>query len=122
MTVNGFQAATAIARGADWSFRIFVVRFGSEVYRLIYAAKDLNAEVDAMFRGSMESFRRLSSTEAAVKPLRIRLVRAGEGDTVDTFARRMQVADRAQERFRVLNGLGPEEQPRGGELVKIVSE
>jgi predicted Zn-dependent protease len=122
VTVNGFQAATAIARGSDWSFRIFVVRFGSEVYRLIYAAKELNGEIDAMFRTSMESFRRLSSAEAAVKPLRIRLLRAGEGDGVDTFARRMQVTDRADERFRVLNGLGPDEQPRGGELVKIITE
>ncbi len=72
VTINGFQAATAVARGSDWSFRIFVVRFGSEVYRVIYAARDLNAEVDASFRASMETFRRLTSAEAAVKPLRIR--------------------------------------------------
>ncbi|KAF0120104.1 MAG: peptidase M48 protein [Xanthobacteraceae bacterium] len=52
VTVNGFQAATAVARGSDWSFRIFVVRFGSEVYRIIYAARDLNGEVDASFRTS----------------------------------------------------------------------
>ncbi len=122
VTVNGFQAATALARGPDWSFRIFVVRFGGEVYRLIYAARDLNAEVDQMFRSSMESFRRLTPAEAAVRQVRIRMVRAGEGDTVDSFVSRMQVADRADERFRVLNGLGPGEQPRGGELVKIIQE
>jgi predicted Zn-dependent protease len=122
VTVNGFQGATAVARGSDWSFRIMVVRFGSEVYRLIYAARDLNGEVDAAFRASMNSFRRLTSEEAAIRPLRIRVIRAGEGDTAETFARRMQVSDRAEERFRALNGLAAEEQPRGGELVKIVAE
>jgi predicted Zn-dependent protease len=122
VTVNGFQAATAVARGSDWSFRIFVVRFGSEVYRIIYAARDLNGEVDASFRASMETFRRLTAAEAAVKPIRVRTIRAGEGDTVLTFARRMQVPDRAEERFRVLNGLSDGEQPRGGELVKYVAE
>ncbi|WP_296576250.1 M48 family metalloprotease [Phreatobacter sp.] len=122
VTINGFQAATAVARGSDWSFRIFVVRFGSEVYRIIYAARELNGEVDGSFRASMESFRRLTSAEAAVKPARVKTLRAGEGDTVLTFARRMQVPDRADERFRVLNGLGDGEQPRGGELVKIVTE
>lgn len=122
VTVNGFQGATAVARGSDWSFRIMVVRFGSEVYRLIYAARDLNGEVDASFRASMNSFRRLTSEEAAIRPLRIRVIRAGEGDTAETFARRMQVPDRAEERFRALNGLAAEEQPRGGELVKIVAE
>ncbi len=122
VTINGFQAATAVARGSDWSFRIFVVRFGSEVYRIIYAARDLNAEVDGSFRASMETFRRLTSAEAAVKPARVRTLRAGEGDTVLTFARKMQVPDRAEERFRVLNGLGDGEQPRGGELVKVIAE
>lgn len=122
VSVNGFQGATAVARGSDWSFRIFVVRFGSEVYRIIYAARDLNGEVDGTFRASMESFRRLTAAEAAVKPARIRLLRAGEGDTVDVFARRMMVPDRADERFRVLNGLASDEQPRGGELVKIIGE
>lgn len=122
VAINGFQGATAVARGADWSFRIFVVRFGTEVYRIIYAAREMNGEVDAAFRASMESFRRLTATEAAIKPLRIRLVRAGEGDTVETFLRRMPEQDRAAERFRVLNGLGEGAQPRGGELVKIIAE
>lgn len=122
VTINGFQAATAVARGSDWSFRIFVVRFGSEVYRIIYAARELNGEVDGSFRASMETFRRLTSAEAAVKPLRIRTPRAGEGDTVLTFARKMQVPDRPEERFRVLNGLADGEQPRGGELVKVIAE
>ena len=39
-TVNGFQVATATAHGDQWSFRLFAVRFGSDVYRFIFAAKN----------------------------------------------------------------------------------
>ena len=39
-TVNGFPAATATANGDEWSFRLFAVRFGSDVYRFIFAAKN----------------------------------------------------------------------------------
>ena len=39
ITVNGFKAATATAQGEPWSFRLYAVRFGSEVYRFIFAAK-----------------------------------------------------------------------------------
>ena len=39
LTLNGFPAATATAKGDQWAFRLYVVRFGSEVYRFIFAAK-----------------------------------------------------------------------------------
>ena len=42
-TVNGFPAATATAKGEQWSFRLFAVRFGSDVYRFIFAAKNMTA-------------------------------------------------------------------------------
>ena len=41
--VNGFPAATATASGDQWSFRLFAVRFGSDVYRFIFAAKNRTA-------------------------------------------------------------------------------
>ena len=52
-TVNGFPAATATASGDEWSFRLFAVRFGSDVYRFIFAAKDRTAQVDRSFRESI---------------------------------------------------------------------
>lgn len=121
-STNGFTTATAIARGSDWSFRVYLVRFGSEVYRVIFAARDLNAETDQSFRESMNTFRRLTSEESAIRPRRIRLARTGEGDTVSVMARRMQPTDRAEERFRAINGLGDGEEPRGGNLVKLIGE
>ena len=107
-TVNGFPAATATAKGEQWSFRLFAVRFGSDVYRFIFATKNMTPAVDRSFRESIASFRRMSLKESQeVRPLRLKVVKVGRHDTVASLARRMAVSDRALERFRVLNGLGP---------------
>ena len=120
-TVNGFPAATATATGDQWSFRLFAVRFGSDVYRFIFAAKDRTAQVDRSFRESIATFRRISLKESEqVHPLRLKIVTVGANDTVETLARRMAIADHALGRFRVLNGLGPQAQVKPGAKVKIV--
>jgi predicted Zn-dependent protease len=120
-TVNGFPAATATATGDQWSFRLFAVRFGSDVYRFIFAAKDRTAQVDRSFRESIATFRRMSLKESEqVHPLRLKIVTVGANDTVETLARRMAIADHALDRFRVLNGLGPQAQVKPGTKVKIV--
>ncbi|MGA2565305.1 MAG: M48 family metalloprotease [Pseudolabrys sp.] len=120
-TVNGFPAATATATGDQWSFRLFAVRFGSDVYRFIFAAKDRTAQVDRSFRESIATFRRISLKESEqVHPLRLKIVTVGANDTVETLARRMAIADHALDRFRVLNGLGPQAQVKPGAKVKIV--
>jgi predicted Zn-dependent protease len=122
-TVNGFPAATAVARGRDWSFRLFAVRFGSDVYRFIFAAKLLTIESDRAFRESVLSFRRMSLQEAEqVRPLRLQIVTVGPQDSVHSLARRMAVADHKLERFRVLNGLGDKDRVKAGDLVKLVVE
>ena len=121
--VNGFPAATASAHGDQWSFRLYAVRVNTEVYRFIYAAKARTPESDRAFRDSVATFRQLSPAEAAkAKPLRIRIVTVGPNDTVERLASRMALIDRQVERFRVLNGLGPADQLRVGEQVKIVVE
>ncbi len=106
-TLNGFPAATATATGKDWSFRLFVVRFGSDVYRFIFAAKHMTPQIDATFKQSIDTFRRMSLKEAAeVKPLHLKIVSVGPHDTVASLARRMALPDHRVERFRMLNGLG----------------
>lgn len=122
-TVNGFPAATAVARGRDWSFRLFAIRFGSDVYRFIFAAKLLTVEADQSFRQSVLSFRRMSLQEAEqITPLRIQVVSVGPHDTVQSLARRMAVPDRKLERFLVLNGLTARDRLKAGDLVKLVVE
>ena len=122
-TINGFPGATAAARGENWSFRLYAVRFGSDVYRFIFAAKEMTPEAANAFEKSIATFRRLSLAEIkAATPLRLSIRTVQAGDTVERLARGMPVPDRPVERFRVLNGLGPKEQPKPGDLVKVVVE
>ena len=75
VTIGGFPAATALARGDQWAFRLYVVRFGSDVYRFIFATKQMTPATDRSFRDAVNSFRRMTIAEAgATKPLRIRIV------------------------------------------------
>jgi predicted Zn-dependent protease len=121
--VSGFPAATATATGDQWTFRLYVIRFGSEVYRIIFAAKNRTEAVDRAFRDSINSFRRMTVAEMqSARPLRLKVVEVRPGDTVERLARRMAVSDRAVERFRVLNGLAANEKPRPGDRIKIVVE
>jgi predicted Zn-dependent protease len=121
--VSGFPAATATAKGDQWTFRLYVVRFGSEVYRVIFAAKNRTEAVDRSFRDSINTFRRMTVSEmASARPLRIKVVPVARGDTVERLARRMAVSDHQVERFRVLNGLGPHDKVRPGGMVKVVVE
>ncbi len=119
-TVNGFPAATATAKGDEWSFRLFAVRFGSDVYRFIFAAKNRTAQVDRSFRELIATFRRMSLKESEqIHPLRLKIVTVGAHDTVETLARRMASSDHALDRFRVLNGLGAHDGVKPGAKVKI---
>jgi predicted Zn-dependent protease len=121
-TINGFRAATASATGEAWSFRLFAVRFGSDVYRFIFAAKNKTAAADRSFRESVGTFRRMSLQESAqVHPLRLKIVTVGAHDTVETLARHM-ATDRPAERFRVINGLAANDRVKPGDKVKVVVE
>jgi predicted Zn-dependent protease len=123
ITVNGFSAATATAKGDQWDFRLYAIRFGSDVYRFIFAAKHRTPEIDRAFRDSVGTFRRMSLAEIEeAKPLRLQIVTVGPNDTVEKLATRMAVADHAVERFRVLNGLEAGERLKSGMEVKIVVE
>jgi predicted Zn-dependent protease len=123
VTINGLPAATATAKGDQWVFRLYVVRFGSDVYRFIFAAKHMGPDVDRAFRESVATFRRMTLAESqAAKPLRIRVFTVEAGDTIEKLAARMATTDRALERFRVLNGLAPGDRLRPGDQVKIVVE
>ena len=104
-------------------FRLFAVRFGSDVYRFIFAAKTMSPAADRAFRESVASFRRMSLKESReVRPLRMKIVTVRPHDTVASLARRMAVSKHRAERFRVLNGLGQKQKLKPGEKVKIVVE
>lgn len=123
ININGFPSATATARGDNWTFRLYVVRFGSDVYRFIFAVKGKSAQADRSFRDSVMSFRRLSLKESKeTRPLRLKIVTVGHDDTPEKLAHQMAVSERPLETFRVINGLGPNDKLAPGEKVKIVVE
>src|SRR6476660_4183129 len=122
-SVNGFPAATATAGGGNWSFRLYAVRFGSEVYRFIFAAKTRTAQVDRSFHESIMTFRRMTLKESEqVKPLHLKIATVGANDTVEKLAHKMATSDHSLERFRTLNGLGQQDRLKPGEKVKVVVE
>jgi predicted Zn-dependent protease len=122
LTVNGFAAATAAAKGDQWAFRLYVVRYGNEVYRFIFAAKHRNAESDRVFREAVNSFRRLTTAEVqGAKSLHLKTVTMGQESAAE-MARRMVVPDRPLERFLILNGRTVGDPPKPGDQVKIIVE
>jgi predicted Zn-dependent protease len=121
--INGLPAATATAKGDQWMFRLYAVRFGSDVYRFIFASKRMGAEVDRTFREAVNTFRRMTLAESqAAKPLHIRIMTVAPGETVERLASRMATPDRPLERFRVLNGLAAADRVIPGDQVKLVVE
>ena len=90
VTINGFPGATAVAKGDQWDFRLYAIRFGSDVYRFIFAAKHRTPDTDRAFRESIDTFRRMSLAEIEqAKPLRLKIVKVAPGDTVEKLAGRM---------------------------------
>jgi predicted Zn-dependent protease len=121
LTINGFPAASANAHGDQWQFRIYALRFGSDVYRFIFATRQKTTESDRNARETVSSFRRLTLEEIqAARPLRIKVITVQPGDTVESLSHRMAGVDRPAERFRILNGLDTHAQVKVRDLVKIV--
>jgi predicted Zn-dependent protease len=124
LLVNGIPAAKAKASGDPWRFRLYVIRLGGEVYRFIFAVKNLTEDDDNVFKESVQTFRsKLSEREKTARPLRVQVVKVQPVDTVESIAERMIFTDRPVERFLVLNGLNSEKPDlKQGELVKIIVE
>jgi predicted Zn-dependent protease len=121
LTINGFPAASAIAHGDQWQFRVYALRFGSDVYRFIFAAKQKTVESERNARETVNSFRRLTLAEIqAARPLRIKVITVQPGDTVESLSHRMNGVDRPLERFRILNGLEANVTVKARDRVKVV--
>ena len=121
--INGLPAATALAKGDQWTFRLYAIRFGGDVYRFIFAAKQMSPDADRAFRYSVTTFRRMTESEVSqARTLRLRVVTVTPGDTPERLAARMPLVDRPLERFLILNGLNPGDALKAGDKVKIVTE
>jgi predicted Zn-dependent protease len=123
MQIGGLEAATAVAQGEQWSFRLGAVRLNGRLYRLIFAARSLSPAVDSEFRASLESFHLINAQDSALAAAQtIKVVAAGGADTSDTMAARMPFLSHPLDQFLILNGLERDVPLAAGQHYKIVAQ
>jgi predicted Zn-dependent protease len=128
--VNGLAAATAEARvrttRGTRDLRMVAIRKDLQtVYRFAFYTEPGRIKQHSLaFRRVTHSFKILSKQEAnSLKPLRIRIRTANSEDTVESFARKMQVDTlHRKEHFRVINGLGVRDVLVSGRKYKIIAD
>jgi len=116
----GYGKASFRNRPAGAMFGVITADAGA-MYRFIYLREGGLREPDARaFMASFSSFATLSDAEAARwRPLRIRVVTVGSGDTAESLAARMEIDRDKREWFDLLNDTG--DRPlRPGEKAKLV--
>lgn len=122
-TVNGIPAAYGVARVNNGQEQVDVTVFAYEfsASQAFHFQSITPAGQASTFTAMYNSMRRISASEAgSVVPRRIDIVSAARSDTVQTLARRMAYSDGQEARFRVLNGLGSNDQIIPGQQYKIV--
>ena len=129
LTINGMAAATGQTtvntQNGRANLRTIAIQFANgSIYRLRFLTPPaLTGRLSTDLRRTTFSFRALSQAEASgLKPYLLRTVTVGARDSVDTLAARLPFRDFQVERFRALNGLGPNDRLRVGQRVKIVVE
>ena len=104
--VSGYDCATGVGAGSEWTFRFAAIRKGSDLFRIIFAARNITPELDRQFIESIKSFRTLRAEERdTLRPLRLVTVTASETDSVETLVAQMRGIERPFDRFLILNGL-----------------
>lgn len=129
LTVNGMEGATASTtvqtRSGTRDVRLVAVRHPSNrILRLLFSTPtQVTRQLSVPLRRTTFSLKALSAQEASkFKPLRIRVRAVRSGETVTSLSREMKIKEAPSEWFRLLNGFSPGQQPRTGQLIKLVKE
>ncbi len=127
-TVNGMEAASGFARVQSGGGTVDLIPVairgeGSQVFRFLFIAPGGEASRwNGAFSSAMNSFRRLSASEAAqIRGFRLDIVPAG-GRSVPSLAQGLPFGGFNEAVFRVLNDLDASGQPPSGDLVKVVKQ
>lgn len=121
-SANGFDMATGVAVTPQWNFRVAVVRHDGRVYRFIFAAKFDSPAFGRAAEATLKSFRAATAKDLGqVKKLVVRTVTAGNVDTADSLARRMNGLGRGTDLFYILNNLYPGDTLAAGQRYKVVT-
>ena len=125
--INGVRAASGrtVIRQDNQNRELFAVVFegdGNNIFRFFMVGpRDGRSASQRGWVDTMDSFRRLSDSEAAeASALTIDIVQVQRGETVADLAARMAFDDHREARFRTLNGLRNNDTLQQGQLVKIV--
>lgn len=125
MTIDGLPAAfgalpVQTSNGVS-VLRMTVIRKGNSLYRFMGVQPQGQNRLGQIMDSAPASFRSLSNAEARQeKAYRVQVYTVRRGDTVAKLAAKMPFDSFQQDRFRVLNGLGPREEPKAGDKVKLV--
>ena len=127
LTVNGLDAATGAARvrlkSGVRDVRLVALNGGpGRLYRLMFITPpDISPAAVEELERTTHSFRRLSPSEAAaVRPLRIRVVRLQPGDSPRQLAANMPLGAVSLDWFNLLNGIEVGAAPQPGTRIKTV--
>ncbi len=123
-SVNGLQAASAMAAAKGWHFRIAVIRTGGNAtYRFIFANEAVTPAFLKAATETVDGFRTLSPSELTdFHALHIHIVTVAAGDTEAKLVRRMSGVDRPLELFRALNDVDAGAALTPGTRLKIVND
>jgi predicted Zn-dependent protease len=129
LTINGLPAYTLIARGHPSPFggntnvRYVAIYYNNLMWIFRGASRGTNTapSADPMFLSAAQTFRRLRDTEFALaEPMRIRIVTAEAGTSIEELARTSPIPKFPEQQLRLINDLYPNKQPREGEPLKVV--
>ncbi|MCF8495147.1 MAG: M48 family metalloprotease [Alphaproteobacteria bacterium] len=131
ISVNGMPAATAAFKGQvnnrpatihliaiQWSDSAGGTRFAR--FQIAIPEGASPALVEDLKRASYSLRRMDQSEKAQFRPYHVRIVTAGSADTAASLSRRQPFENLSEQRFRVLNGLGPQEALKAGASYKII--
>lgn len=119
---TGYQGFMATIPG-DNARRVAAIVRGDQAFLFIGAFRGRGPleRYDQQFVQTIRSFRPLTSADKKnAEPLRIRLVRARQGDTYARLAKGSPLGDEAEARLRLLNAQWPDGQPQAGQWLKVV--
>ncbi len=129
IVINGMKAATTSVRGSangrPVNIRLIAIQWSADQvarFKVIVPPNTTTAQLNAL-KISTYSFKRMTQSEKAkLHPYRIKIITARSGDSVASLSARMVQKDHKERRFRVLNGLKPNDRIVSGRLYKIVVE
>ena len=129
INVNGMDGITATSQirrhGSTFDLRLTAVRNNEkQIFHLLFVIPlTKSRQLLPGLRNTIFSLHTLTNEEAkTIRPLRIIVKAVNEGESITSYVEKMALPKFKEETFRVLNDLGPKDNIRIGQLLKIVTK